>query len=381
MDGCRLMRRAPFLFAFLLLLAAAASAQDAITIGIQGAQPGTSTTVPVWIHDRSPNSNLNQTESSAIWIQGFAFKVLYPPELISSVTFTRGGLIASLTPLYETTLEGEGWISYIASFNTANKLVLRTDAPAPGSPVGVLTVTVRGDAPAGAIAALTLEPAAAVLTNAAVTLQETVANGGLTLGNGSITVASLATPQNLVATGVGGTHIDMTWSAVANADHYEIFRRSNGGPFALIGTSAGTSYSDSNSLGNGPAYLYRVRAVNAGGGISGFSNIDVASLILFVNDPIAVGVRTIRALHFTQLQQRINALRVSGGLGQIPADPTINTAGVPVLTQHLANLRTSFHDARTAAGLAPVALTDPTITPGVTVIKAVHIEQLRDGVE
>ena len=47
---------------------------------------------------------------------------------------------------------------------------------------------------------------------------------------------------------------------------------------------------------------------------------------------------------------------------------------------HLTQLRSALDAARAALGLAPEEWTDPTITPGVTPAKGVHIEQLRNGV-
>jgi len=44
---------------------------------------------------------------------------------------------------------------------------------------------------------------------------------------------------------------------------------------------------------------------------------------------------------------------------------------------HITELRTAVNAARTRNGLAATAWTDPTLTPGTTVIKAVHITELR----
>ena len=50
-------------------------------------------------------------------VQGFAFKVLFPTETVLSVAFARAGVAASVTPLYESALQGSGWSSCIVSFN------------------------------------------------------------------------------------------------------------------------------------------------------------------------------------------------------------------------------------------------------------------------
>ena len=45
------------------------------------------------------------------------------------------------------------------------------------------------------------------------------------------------------------------------------------------------------------------------------------------------------------------------------------------------DLRTALDAARSALGLSPVTYTDPTLTPGSTIVKAVHLTDLRGGVQ
>jgi len=51
----------------------------------------------------------------------------------------------------------------------------------------------------------------------------------------------------------------LTWDAVANADHYEVYRDGTN-----LGTRKGTSYSDS-GLTASTTYSYQVKAVGADG--------------------------------------------------------------------------------------------------------------------
>jgi autotransporter-associated beta strand protein len=68
-------------------------------------------------------------------------------------------------------------------------------------------------------------------------------------------------PATLTAT-PGNTQVTLTWPAVAAATSYNVQRStSNGGPYSLIGTPAGPSYTDS-GLTNGTPYYYVVASVS-----------------------------------------------------------------------------------------------------------------------
>ena len=78
-------------------------------------------------------------------------------------------------------------------------------------------------------------------------------------------------PTNLAATG-GNASVSLTWSASSGATSYSVYRgtSSGGESSTAIGTSTGTSYTDS-SVTNGTKYYYTVKAVNSVGA-SGASN-------------------------------------------------------------------------------------------------------------
>ena len=84
---------------------------------------------------------------------------------------------------------------------------------------------------------------------------------------------------------------------------------------------------------------------------------------------------TIKAIHITELQNAINALRVAAGL----STTTFSAPNGVISAAHLNSLRTAIIQARSAFGMA-TPLTDPAITAGVTPIRAVHLQELRNGV-
>jgi|CXWL01.1.fsa_nt_gi hypothetical protein len=68
-----------------------------------------------------------------------------------------------------------------------------------------------------------------------------------------------ATPGNLVATVTGLNQVALTWSAVPDADGYNLYRSIDGGPVTLIATADATSHLD-RYLTPGSSLVYTVRA-------------------------------------------------------------------------------------------------------------------------
>ena len=80
----------------------------------------------------------------------------------------------------------------------------------------------------------------------------------------TVTTPPLA-PAGLTATAVSPTQVNLVWQAVAGAAGYQVERSTNGGTtWNMTGTATGAAFSDLN-LTPATAYLYRVRATNAGG--------------------------------------------------------------------------------------------------------------------
>ena len=362
----------------LLFAAASAAAQDVLTLGTGSAPSAGSASIPVSVLDAT-GTTLGTDAGTGNRIQGIAFKVLFPSELVSSVTFTRAGVAAGLTPLFETTLQGSGWMSYVGSFaETSNTIPFNPNPPAPGDQIGTLTVTLLPAATNGTTVLLTLDPGSAMLSNQSSSLRETVSAGNLGLVNGSVSVtSSLSAPMSLVATALGTVQVNLTWVAVAGANHYEIWRFS-GGAFIQVGTPSGASFSDM-SVAASTTYVYHVRAVDSGGGLSEFSNLDAATTVALADDPLVAQSTLIRDLHIAQLRTAVNAFRATAGLPPLAADPTLG-AGQLVRAQHVTALRTGLDQARSALLLPALNYTDPGLGAG-TVVKALHVQELRNGVK
>ena len=136
---------------------------------------------------------------------------------------------------------------------------------------------------------------------------------------------------------------------------------------------------------NGRAYLAQQHWSNASAGCvlsyatKTFWTLATHAPLSFTDDPLVSGTTPGRAVHVSELRQRINGIRVSLGLTNYSfSDPILTPGLTSMRSVHIAELRAARQDAYDAAGLLRPVYTDPTVTVG-TVIKAVHITELRNA--
>ena len=132
-------------------------------------------------------------------------------------------------------------------------------------------------------------------------------------------------PAALAATAVSGTQVNLTWTASTDnvgVTGYRLERCQGAGcsTFAEFATSTGTSFSDT-GLAAGTTYSYRVRATDAAGNLSGYSNIaTVTTLAPDTTPPSAPGGLTATAVSSAQVNLDVGCVhgqcrgcRLSGG--------------------------------------------------------------------
>jgi YD repeat-containing protein len=190
-------------------------------------------------------------------------------------------------------------------------------------------------------------------------------------------------PSAFVATAVSTAQVNLSWSPSTDnllQAYYEVERSPNKTTaYSVIGAPAGTSFTDITASA-GVTYLYRVRAVDGAGNKSAYSTIDLATTIMFTDDPLVAGVTPIKSAHFIELRQAVNAVRVAAGLVAATwTDATLT--GVSIKTVHIQELRNNLGQARSSLGVPALIYTDPTLTPLVTVRKSAHVQELRQGVK
>jgi uncharacterized repeat protein (TIGR01451 family) len=271
-------------------------------------------------------------------------------------------LPAGLTPTGPNGAAG-GWS---CSVNAPTLTCTRSDVLAAGASYPAITLTVN-----------VANNAASSLTNTA-----TVSGGGEgTPANNTasdlvtITAPSIPpAPAGVLAAAISSTQVAIAWTAVAGAS-YQIERQAAGG-VSLVGTSVTNSFTDATPSADS-AYLYRVRAVN-GAGTSINSAPDLATTVIFTDNPLTPGVFLMNAVHLSQLRIAINAVQLLAG--QTASSFTdAATPGTPIRAIHVTELRSTLDAARGALVLSTGGYTDVSLV-GVG-IKAVHSQQLRDRVQ
>lgn len=183
-------------------------------------------------------------------------------------------------------------------------------------------------------------------------------------------------PTGVVATAQTPTSVLVTWSAAASATSYEVWRKISTGLFEYIGTSSVTSFTDP-SVSPSTAYLYAVKAVNSAG-TSPQSASDIATTVIFTNEPLTAGV-VIQAAHLSQLRNAIDAVRYLAGFTTPYTFTDAAPAGVFIRAVHVLELRSALDGALSSLGFPSGGYTDATLS-GVPA-RAIHHQELRDRIK
>ena len=111
----------------------------------------------------------------------------------------------------------------------------------------------------------------------------------------------------------------------------------------------------------------------------------MATTVIPVNGTLTQNASSIFAQDIIDARTAVDALRklANGGVANpgTYTDPTLTPLVTTIKAVHITELRGYIDTARSTLSLPPMSYTDPTITPGSTPIKAQHVLDLRAGVQ
>lgn len=157
-----------------------------IQIGSAKAQAGATLGIPISVRD-GLGSPLGIEREAGASVQSIALRVrVLPATAVVDARVERAGITASATPRFEVSPRTVDGVSWLAVFDDPVAPLLLP--PRTTSTVAMLQLTLASTVRPGDRIELRLDPAVSVLANGAGTVQESVANGWVTLRDGLITV-------------------------------------------------------------------------------------------------------------------------------------------------------------------------------------------------
>lgn len=240
-----------------VLFPSAASA-DVVTVGTVTANSST-VDVPVFIRDLA-GTPLGVDRPAGSKIQSFSIKVTYAPAAaVQSVTFSRAGITAGLTPTSEFAPASSGSVALLDTFQeSTNPIPFTLNGFPPGDQVAHLVFTLSSSATPGTTISLTLDPSLTQLSDAGGTAAttETVSKGTLSLVDGAIDITPLTvslSPSSRIVPLGGAAPLTVTLSTRATSSTFVTISSSNPAVAAVpssVAISAGASSADFSVVGS-----------------------------------------------------------------------------------------------------------------------------------
>lgn len=182
-------------------------------------------------------------------------------------------------------------------------------------------------------------------------------------------------PTSVSATAIATTQVRVTWNFFgSSADSFRIYRagtwvgtRTMPATYEFVDTGAEASKS----------YLYTVVAIK-NGQPSAHSAPDLATTVIFTDDPLVAGQTIIKAVHLTQLHTAVNAVRTAAGLTQYSF--TAVAPGQLVTAARIEEIRNALAPARQGLNLPAASYTRSPLAVGMVVFST-DISDTRNGVK
>jgi hypothetical protein len=201
----------------------------------------------------------------------------------------------------------------------------------------------------------------------------------ITGGRGSVAIVTplVNQPLNLVATATSAASVNVSWTAVAGASSYQVWRSSNNSAFAQVATAFTNSFND--GVSPNTTYLYKVRSVDGGSNLSPFSGTDLATTVIFTDDPLVAASTRIKATHMSEVRSAVNAVRAAAGMPAVSfTNPSVTQTAIRAA--HILELRVALDAALNALGAPPIVGASSIFAGGTVVVKARDVQSLRDAI-
>lgn len=187
--------------------------------------------------------------------------------------------------------------------------------------------------------------------------------------------ADVPMPTNVVATAFDQSNISVSWDAVPGATAYEVYSRSDAtgytGPVTLAGSPP--PHQTLTFVGPDRAYLFRI-VTKIGSARSRATAPELATTIIFNNDPLSSGSSVIKYLHLDELRRGTNAVRVLTGFA--PLTFASAAAGSAITAAQLNEIRTALDPALDALNRPSGGYTNVLATGSP--VRAVHFQEIRE---
>jgi hypothetical protein len=195
--------------------------------------------------------------------------------------------------------------------------------------------------------------------------------------------SAFAAPAGVMAIVNSTGSVSVSWNpvsgAVSGSTVYQVYSTSDNVNYSQRCTATAPDVTCTDFFTSlNTAYLYKVRVGSTGA----FSSPDLATRVIFDDDPLVKQQTRVKAVHIMQLRTAVDAVRklANGGVANPYSytDPNL-PQGTLIRAAHVTDLRNALNPARLTLGIGTVAF-NPTLVPGSTVVGADHITDLRNAV-
>lgn len=208
---------------------------------------------------------------------------------------------------------------------------------------------------------------------------------GASSGSVKVTVIPPA-PPSFTATAITGSGVLLQWVYTGTTDQFQIERFVPGsgsvqqGTYELLPPVAGSSRAYVHAVTPGKAYVYRIRAVMTDGAKSAPSTPDLATTVMFSDDPLRPRESIFTTAKVLELRAAVDAVRALAPALGPGSYPSSAQPRVVITRATIEELRDALASGRAAIGLPAISFTDRPL-PTRALIRAVYLNELRGGVK